>query len=886
MKCCKILFFSFCLFVYVQAFSQTIFTGQIKNTANRAITNASILLSTPSTNSILAYGISDNAGNFKITLHTKSDTIKITISCIDYLTLEKNVVNISQTSIFTLTEKSTELPTVVVKNSPIILQGDTTNYSASFFSSKQDRVIGDVLAKLPGIEIDANGTITYNGKPISNYYIDGLDLLGTKYNIANQNIPSELVDKIQLLNNHQAIRALDSFATTKGTAINIKLKAKAKNRVITKAKLGIGVTPILWDNELTPLNFRKNLQLIGAYKNNNSGSYLYSELNDNYAIKQLGAEDDNTLNVKLLNLVSLPAINLPAKRYTFNNSHLVHFNILTVLKNKAQLKLNVSQYFDNNTSIGSNSITFFLPNDTINFKEVYNNNNKENKFKTELNYTINTQKYYLRNLLTYKNEQSAETGNIETIQSVLQKLSSNSNTVSNEFTFNKVKRKVLLSFSSKLNYTANPQELAVLPGTFATVFNGGANFPELKQKTNLKNLLTNTSISLTRKKKALQYESKLGIETSNIYLQSYFLNPLNNSIALTADSLTNKLTWQRIKPYIFNTLSFIKKKNTFALTIPIEANFATQKDNNTGQKKTYTNVSLNPRLDITIPLTSKLEMQIGFVKQTTIKSILDTHDGYILTNYRTLRQNDSILPVEKLKNLKGSFAYKNPLNGLFIYFTTSYSALKRNLLLSNTYNNSLTKTLAIQRWNNQYSLYFTGYINKFFLTAKTNVSIVFVRGEIKNLQLLQNTETQISSTINEIKIKTTVNKFSWGNFENSLSLQKNKSKLFQMRNEISDIQNFSIQNNFKIYFFLTSKFSTSVNTDYYDFKNTQAVHSKYFFLDWGLRYKFRNIDIEATITNITNNKVFNAALLTKNTSQEYDYKIRPANALVRFYFSF
>ena len=151
---------------------------------------------------------------------------------------------------------------------------------------------------------------------------------------------------------------------------------------------------------------------------------------------------------------------------------------------------------------------------------------------------------------------------------------------------------------------------------------------------------------------------------------------------------------------------------------------------------------------------------------------------------------------------------------------------------------------------------------------------------------MQNTETQISSTINEIKIKTTVNKFSWGNFENSLSLQKNKSKLFQMRNEISDIQNFSIQNNFKIYFFLTSKFSTSVNTDYYDFKNTQAVHSKYFFLDWGLRYKFRNIDIEATITNITNNKVFNAALLTKNTSQEYDYKIRPANALVRFYFSF
>ena len=53
--------------------------------------------------------------------------------------------------------------------------------------------------------------------------LEYLDLLGTKYNIANQNIPAELVDKIQLLNNHQAIRALDSFTTNKGTAINIKL---------------------------------------------------------------------------------------------------------------------------------------------------------------------------------------------------------------------------------------------------------------------------------------------------------------------------------------------------------------------------------------------------------------------------------------------------------------------------------------------------------------------------------------------------------------------------------------------------------------------------------------------------------------------------------------
>lgn len=886
MKNCKVLLFSFCLFLHVQALSQTVFTGQIKNATNVAIGNANILLSTTNSSLILAFGITDYTGSFKVTLNTKSDSVKITISCIGYSKIEKNIVNQSLSSNFILLEKSTELPTVVVKNNPISLQGDTTNYSASFFTARQDRVIGDVLAKLPGVEIDANGTITYNGKPISNYYIDGLDLLGSKYNIANQNIPADLVDKIQLLNNHQAIKTLDSFSTTKGTAINIKLKAKAKNRLINKAKLGVGGTPIIWDNELTTLNFRKNLQLIGSYKNNNSGSYLYSELNDNYAIKQLGEEDDNTSNVKLLNLVSLPAINLPAKRYTFNNSHLVHFNILTVLKNKAQLKLNVSQYFDKNATNGSNTITFFLPNDTINFKEIYNNNIKVNKFKTELNYTINTKNYYLNNLLTYKNEYTAETGNIKTNHRILQKLSSTANNISNEFILNKVKRKALLSFSSKLNYTVNPQQLAVLPGTFAEVFNGGVDFSELLQKTNLKNLLTNTFISLTRKKKSFQYESKLGIETSNIRLRSYFLNPLSYGSAITTDSLTNNLTWQRIKPYLLNTFSLTKKKKTLQLTIPIEANLASQKDNNTARKKNYTNVFLNPRLNVTIPLTTKLELQFDFVKQTIIKSVLDTYDGYILTNYRTLRQNDSIIPVEKLKNFKSSFAYKNPINGLFIYFTASYSILQRNLLLSNVYKNSLTKTIALEKLNNQYNLYFTGYLNKFFLNAKTNISIIFVSGKIKSLQQLQNTETQISSFRNEIKLKAAVNKFSWGNFENSLSFQKSKSRLFQLQNKISEIQNYSIQNNTKLYFFLTQKFSASINADYYNFTNSQSIHSNYFFVDLGLRYKVKNIDIEAAITNLTGNKEFNAALVTKNTNQEYNYKIRPANALVRFYFSF
>lgn len=858
--------------------------GKVTDTSGKAIVNATVSIIDNKTNSITAYTITNKEGNFTISIDSANAIISI--SCIGYTKLEKPVSPNTQPVTYRLQETQTLLPTIEVKNSPVSVQGDTTNYTAGFFSNKQDRVIGDVLARLPGIEIDANGLITYNGKPISNYYIDGLDLLGTKYNIANQNIPADLVDKIQLLNNHQAIKALDSFTNANATAINIKLKAKAKNRFISKAKIGVGASPFIWDNEITTLNFKKNIQLIGAYKNNNSGTYLYNEIADNFVVKQLGEENDNISNVKLLNLISLPSVNLHAGRYTFNNAHLLHFNILTLFKNKGQLKLNVSQYLDNNTANGSSSTSIFLPNDTINFKEVYTNNNKENKFKTELNYTINTKKYYLNNLLTYKNEHTAETGNIETIQPVLQKLSSTTNNISNEFVLNKAKRKTLFSISSKLNYTVNPQQLAVLPGSFTAVFNSGADFPELIQKTNLRNLSTNTAIAAIRKKPGFQYESKLGIETSNIRLQSGFLAPPGNSTALTTDSLTNNLSWQRIKPYMINTLRFTRNKRTAEITIPAEANFITQKNRTTSETGIYKRIFLNPRLDLTIPLTSKLELQLGVVKQTTIKSIIDTYNGYILTNYRTLKQNDSIIPIEKLTNFKGSFAYKNPLTGLFFYFTCSYAILRKNLLSDNVYNNSLTTSRAIQKWNNQNSLYFTGYLNKYVLSAKTNFSVIYIHAAIKSLQLLQNSETQISAVKNELRLKASVNRFSWGNLETSVSLQTTKSKLLGLQKTSARIKNTSIQNNTKIYLFLTPKFSASINTDYYNFTNTQSTHANYFFLDMGLRYKFNHIDIETTITNITNNKEFNAALLTKNTNQEYHYKIRPVNALLKIYFSF
>lgn len=122
-----------------------------------------------------------------------------------YESVENEILNMSQTCNLTMKEKATELKEVVVKAPAIYQRGDTLSFHLSAYTTQSDYTLKDALKKLPGINVEESGKIKYLGKDISSFYIDGLDLLGGKYNIATTNIPASYVNSVQVLNNHQAI---------------------------------------------------------------------------------------------------------------------------------------------------------------------------------------------------------------------------------------------------------------------------------------------------------------------------------------------------------------------------------------------------------------------------------------------------------------------------------------------------------------------------------------------------------------------------------------------------------------------------------------------------------------------------------------------------------
>ena len=149
---------------------------------------------------------------------------------------------------------ATLLKEVTVKADRIREQGDTISYNVGSFAQSQDRTIGDVLKRMPGIDVSQSGKIQYQGEDINKFYIEGSDLLGGKYGVATNGISHEDVGAVEVMENHQPMQVLSGIAFSDKAAINLKLKNKAKATWSFYGDAGGGWSwqpeGSLWDGEL------------------------------------------------------------------------------------------------------------------------------------------------------------------------------------------------------------------------------------------------------------------------------------------------------------------------------------------------------------------------------------------------------------------------------------------------------------------------------------------------------------------------------------------------------------------------------------------------------------------------------------------------------------
>lgn len=298
---------------------------------------------------ILTYTVADEDGRYSITT-TPSDSVTLRASYVGYSQYNAAINCTHDISHNIVLEGGTfTLKEVVAVPDKITQRGDTLNYNVSQYKAEGDKVIGDIIKKMPGLEVSNSGKISFNGKEVKNLYVEDMDLLQGRYGIATNNVAADDVAAVQVYQNHQPIRALTDISPSEDVTINLKLKEKAKGTLSINSMIGLGYKPLLWSGEANAMYFGRKVQNITLYKGNNDGSDLRKEFN---SMSTDGLQTSNSP----MSVVAPNVPNLPINRFLNNRSNAVSVNNLCRINDISTIAVNVS-YFDDVTKKYGESVT-------------------------------------------------------------------------------------------------------------------------------------------------------------------------------------------------------------------------------------------------------------------------------------------------------------------------------------------------------------------------------------------------------------------------------------------------------------------------------------------------------------------------------------------------
>ena len=385
--------------------AQTIVTGSVKNKHGEPLA-VNVLVQEKGGVTISGFTTTNAEGNYTLTCKETADSISITVLGMNIGRHSKTVANRSGRVDFEIEEKPLEINEVSIIATKIKQVGDTVNYSVAAFKDQSDRVIGDVLKKLPGISVSPLGGISYMGSSINKFYIEGMDMLQGRYGIAVNNISAEDVATVQVLENHQPVRALRNRVFSDKAAINIKLKESAKGTFSVSGVAGTGYKPLMWNAELVSMYFARTMQNMNAYKINNSGIDISAEFRRHYDYERVYFGSESPLYIQ-----SPGAPPIPQKRFLYNNAHTLTVNQLAKINENSEITANALYYHDRIKKTGFSRYEQYLPGDSVFvIEEQIGTLSKIHNLEFALRFNTNAENYYLTNAFNIRSGWNSDTG--------------------------------------------------------------------------------------------------------------------------------------------------------------------------------------------------------------------------------------------------------------------------------------------------------------------------------------------------------------------------------------------------------------------------------------------------------------------------------------------
>lgn len=812
------------------------------------ISGVNVIVRHSSDNSIVTYATTADNGTFS--LHISCDNFvdyTLQVTCLGY---EQQTLGLTETNYsIKLKEKAFELQEVSVKAEKIIQNRDTTSYFVASFATTKDRTIGDVLTNMPGINVADNGKISYNGSPINKFYIEGIDLFDGKYSLATNNISYENIARVEVIENHQAIKALQGTGIDTETAINLKLKDGAKSAWNGNllGKGGFAPNRGLWEAELFAARFSSKSQSATTLKSNNSGKNIADEGNsltiDDLLYMYPGSDISGSLT-------SAPSIstNLNNDRTRFNRTHMFSNSSMWKLSESAQIRSQIIYTDDKNTYDQSIESSYYLLDSLLVKGTTETSSVKDKGLQASVIATVDKESYFLSDELSFKSNWRTFASDICGDFNYQSIADINTYNVENKLKYVKKAGNNIFQIMSLNNYTFIPEDLHI----------GGES---IKQQTIDKgNFFSNTNFRFIHKIR----NWSLGTNV-DIYGSIYNFNSFYKDTSYNYQNVLNvNYIGARLNPEI------IYQNETFKLNLKFPLSV----------------YHFNGELSATkIYVKPDIYLKWKFLPRWTLfanAAIGNSYSGNslyyvapIMTDYRSMNAGFLNYDGKIEKRIGGRISYANPSEMLFTNLSVTYSDENARRSISKQVDNGCVY-YSYEPGNDRYKLLFAdGSISK---------GIEVINGSIELSSSLQNHNMPIlQNGITSI--------FDFGNINAGLTIKSNFIDWLDIDYKIgyrysyikSDAINSSTRHMTQkclLTFYPIEDMGIKLNGEHFltFFESGQKKNT--FFADVELTYRYKQFDFFVSATNLFNQKTYSYTIYGDLSSTSTNYNIRGRNIMI------
>ncbi len=764
---------------------------------------------------------------------------------------------------------STLLKEVTVKADRIREQGDTITYGVSAFAQAQDRSIGDVLKRMPGINVEQSGKIQYQGEYINKFYIEGSDLLGGKYGIATNGISHEDVGAVEVMENHQPMQVLSGISFSDKAAINLKLKNKAKATWSFHGDAGGGYSwqpeGAIWDGELFAMAVMPNFQNITTIKTNNIGEDLSAQATDFFASRR-GTDLSRYVGV------SLPGVpNLSRKRTLFNRSALVSTNALWKL-GRGEVKAQIDYSFNRVTAEAANVTTYFL--DGLGGRDMSrpyrdggnrvivedrNGVDRSHSLSGKFIYELNQKTAFINNTLKtnidWDDVRLGVTGSLPNDQTA----SLPDYYVGNDFKL--IKRfngKHLVTFISKNEWESLPQTLSVS-------MNDGLMRQQVKDHA----FYTNESAAYAFSVKGITISLEGGVK-------GYFRS-LNTELPDMPEEIpgetTNVLNTNYFTVYATPKFEYWVKRVNFSLSAPVSFAHYTFDKAIANRSEVY----FSPSVSMNWKPNNRLSMSVSGGTGRSPMDLNMIQPGYVMTNYRSFRRGVDDFYNSSSQRVSGSLSYKHTRRGIFANARVMQSWSRRPYTLAQQlYGDYVVYSYTDAKSDGQ-MLMASGNIGKTldFMRGSANITGLFSRNESHLIS--ENTNVNSVGTSWSVGAKINGAPLRWLSFDYRFSWASSRMSM----NDINASWLGNMENELLLNIMPHKKWEWHISGEHYRNELTAGQFKNVFLLDTKVIYKLsKRLELSTSLSNIFNQRTYNYTTYNQLTSFESQRWLRGRELLI------